>query len=109
MDCVISYIYDPQVLHEIDRNKAINVNDVVLAICDVTSSIFWNVDAILYIVADVLVYRLYDRTGSTWNWFFPCTSGGNDVNDIPLNETVPLLQVVATKGLAEPSYSTLSR
>ncbi|KAL3922670.1 MAG: hypothetical protein SGILL_002084, partial [Bacillariaceae sp.] len=57
IDCTISYIYDPQVLNEIDHNKIVTINDVVLAHCDVTSSIFWNIDAILYIVADVLVYR----------------------------------------------------
>ncbi|KAL3910176.1 MAG: hypothetical protein SGARI_002254, partial [Bacillariaceae sp.] len=31
MDCIISYIYDPQVLNDIDPKQAIVINDVVLA------------------------------------------------------------------------------
>eukprot|EP00536_Pseudo-nitzschia_multiseries_P007544 jgi/Psemu1/305005/fgenesh1_kg.178_\ len=89
----MAYLSDPSIRHKIDPTKKVlwDVNEVTLATCDLISSMLWNVDAVLYIVADVLLYNLHKKDSKGRKWLCeklnPCQSSGdhedgNEVNQI---------------------------
>jgi hypothetical protein len=68
LDCTIALLYDPEARHDLDPNKIVIIDDVVLDTCSLISSLLWNVDAVLYIIADILLYSLHkeDSKGRRW-------------------------------------------
>mmetsp|Transcript_914 Transcript_914/g.1930 ORF Transcript_914/g.1930 Transcript_914/m.1930 type:complete len:522 (-) Transcript_914:85-1650(-) len=71
IDCTIAYISDPQLRNELDPSKRVifNMNNVTLSIWDIVSSVLWNIDAILYICADILLYSLHKKDSKGRQWF----------------------------------------
>mmetsp|Transcript_775 Transcript_775/g.1882 ORF Transcript_775/g.1882 Transcript_775/m.1882 type:complete len:503 (-) Transcript_775:245-1753(-) len=93
LDCTMAYISDPNIRHSMDptRKVSFDVNEVTLATCDLISTMLWNVDAVLYIVADVLLYNLHKKNSRGRKWLCEklspyLSSGdqdhGNEVNQI---------------------------
>lgn len=70
LDCSIAYFSDPAMRHGIDPNNEDvgNLNQVKLTICDLISSVMWNIDAILYICADILLYSLHKKGSKGRKW-----------------------------------------
>jgi hypothetical protein len=69
LDVSIAYMSDPKIRHQLDPNEAyLNLNQLTLAICDLISSSLWNVDAVLYICADVLLYSLHKKGSKGRQW-----------------------------------------
>lgn len=70
LDCTIAYLSDPEIRHDIDPSKKVlwDLNELTLSICDLISSVLWNIDAVLYIMADALLYNLHrkDSKGRKW-------------------------------------------
>jgi len=98
MDAVLSYFYDPEFMHGIDPHGRLDISDLALARSDLTSSILWNLDAICYIIADILIYGLCYQDGTAWSFF--CNGKGKE--NIEPQESLPLLDTtVVTK-----NYST---
>lgn len=55
LDCVISYLYDPELLTD-------NIiSEVTLTACNLSSSVLWFIDAILYIWADCLIFSIFTK------------------------------------------------
>ena len=52
VDVVMSYLYDPAVA---------NISPTVLAAANLSSSVLWFVDSLLYIAADCMIYSLFRR------------------------------------------------
>mmetsp|Transcript_1716 Transcript_1716/g.1940 ORF Transcript_1716/g.1940 Transcript_1716/m.1940 type:complete len:130 (+) Transcript_1716:104-493(+) len=73
MDCTISILYDPEQRHVLDPNKTVVLDEVVLDTISLISSLFWYVDAILYIIADFLLYSFHIEDSKARRWF----SGSN--------------------------------
>ena len=84
IDCTIAYISDPKLRHELDPSGKVlhDLNNVTLSIWDLVSSVLWNVDAILYICADVLLYSLHKKDSKGRQWLFKkrvsCSCSGDD-------------------------------
>lgn len=68
LDCTISWMSDPAVRHDVDPTN--NLNEMTLSIFDLISSLLWNVDAVLYICADVLLYSLHKKGSKGRQWLF---------------------------------------
>jgi hypothetical protein len=58
MDCLISWIYDPQTLRGI-YSIFPALDAVMLGKLDVTSSFLWNAGAVLYLMAQMMTYHRY--------------------------------------------------
>jgi len=80
LDCTVAYLADPGMRHDLDPSKKVlwHVNEVTLATSDVISSVLWNVDAVLYIMADILLYNLHKKKSKGRKWLCeklnPCRS-----------------------------------
>lgn len=79
-DCTIAFLNDPAILHDVDPTKSIiNLNEVTLATCDSISSLLWFVDAILYIMADILLYSLHKKDSKARKWL--CEKRSEEENE----------------------------
>jgi hypothetical protein len=95
LDCTIALLYDPEARHDLDPNKYFIIDDVVLDTCSLISSLLWNVDAVFYIIADVLLYSLHKEDSKARRWLCggdtkkaQSSSSSNNNND---SNTAPLL------------------
>ncbi|VEU45078.1 unnamed protein product [Pseudo-nitzschia multistriata] len=70
LDCTMAYLSDPDIRHYLDPTKEVlwDVNEMTLATSDLISSLLWNVDAILYIMADILLFDLHRGDSKGWKW-----------------------------------------
>ena len=66
MDCSIAWLSDPAIRKDFGLNSksVLDLNRVTLSTFDLVSSILWNIDAVLYICADVLLYSLHMKKGT---------------------------------------------
>lgn len=66
MDCSIAWLSDPEIRKDFGLNtkSVLDLNRVTLSTFDLVSSILWNIDAVLYICADVLLYSLHMKKGT---------------------------------------------
>jgi hypothetical protein len=107
MDCLISWIYDPQTLRGI-YSIFPALNYVVLGRVDVTSSILWNAGAVLYLLAHRMEYHRYDcssRVPAGWDLLTETrTTTGTIVNSVTtttssklrMEESAPLVDESGT-------------
>jgi len=85
LDCTIAWLSDPELRYDLDPKKKVlwDLNEFTLAIFDLISSLLWNVDAFLYICADILLYSLHKKGSKGRKWLFkrrvPCSC--MDVDD----------------------------
>ena len=97
LDCTIALLYDPEARHDLDPNKIVIINDVVLCTCSLISSLLWNIDAVLCIIADILLYSLHKEDSKGRRWLCggdtknaqSSSSSNNNNNDD--SNTTPLL------------------
>jgi len=69
LDVSIAYMSDPKIRQQMDPNGVyMNLDELTLAICDLISSVLWNVDAVLYICADILLYSLHVKGSKGRQW-----------------------------------------
>ena len=84
LDCTIAYVSDPAIREDMDPSKRYlwDINEVTLSILDLISSLSWNVDAVLYICADILLYSLHKKGSKGRKWLFKkrrrCGCAGED-------------------------------
>ena len=83
IDCTIAYISDPALRHKLDPSKKVfyTLNQVSLSAWDLTSSILWNIDAILYICADILLYSIHKKDSKGRNWLCKKSADCGCTND----------------------------
>jgi hypothetical protein len=98
LDCTIALLYDPEARHDLDLNKTVIINNVVLDTCSLISSLLWNVDAVLYIISDILLYSLHKEDSKARRWLCggdikkaQSSSSSNNSNDSNDSNTDPLL------------------
>jgi len=63
MDCSIAWLSDPEIRKDFGLNTKFvsDLNRVTLSTFDLISSLLWNIDAVLYICADFLLYSLHKK------------------------------------------------
>jgi len=110
MDCGIAYLSDPSIRLGMDPSKTIfwDLNQFTLSICNLISSMLWNVDALFYIWADILLYSLHKKGSKGRKWLCKkrlnciCTGEDNETALRDDNHLKPLL-----RGHSITSYSSL--
>ena len=118
LDCTISWISDPALRHEM--NPALHLNQVQLSWFSLTSSLMWNIDAVLYVMADILQYSLHKEGSEGQKWLCQNSMQENegtqdeecseDYYDCYSNddESLPILQSLS-RGSSINSYSSIVR
>ena len=99
LDCVISYLYNPILAHDHI------LSDLSLSWCNLLSTLLWNVDAIFYVMADFLLFSLYNTRAFTtcrscWAWIRERRRRGSDQRgamELPSGMTVPFIVTGLTK------------
>lgn len=99
LDCVISYLYNPTLAHDHI------LSDLSLSWCNLLSTLLWNVDAIFYVMADFLLFSVYDTGAFTpcrscWAWIRKHCRRGSDQRgamELPPSMTVPFIVTGLTR------------
>mmetsp|Transcript_12827 Transcript_12827/g.32323 ORF Transcript_12827/g.32323 Transcript_12827/m.32323 type:complete len:474 (+) Transcript_12827:216-1637(+) len=118
LDCTISWISDPALRHDMD--PGLHLNQVQLSWFSLTSSLMWNIDAVLYVMADVLLYSLHKEGSEGQKWLCQnSTEADQETQDEEIseddhdwysndNESMPILQSLSRESSIN-SYSSIVR
>lgn len=79
LDCTIAWLSDPAIRFD----AGIHMGNVTISCFGLTSCLLWNIDAIFYIWADVLVYSLHKEGSEGRKYLLKnCMNNNNDVDDM---------------------------
>merc|ERR1711907_477161 len=63
LDLTLAIFYDPEIRFFLDPHKHLifDIHPVLKEYLDFVSTLAWQIDAVLFIIADVLIYKLYKK------------------------------------------------